>query len=97
GAGTCQIQVPTPTSSHSAKPIGSGRCPPFLPPRSLLGHVTGPRRLQDYSGSAVLLPHAQWVPSCEAASYHSRVPTLKMPAPKERRRPVKGAVGGNTA
>ncbi|CAI9567962.1 unnamed protein product, partial [Staurois parvus] len=28
---------------------GSGRCPPSLPPYSLLGHVTGPRRLQDHS------------------------------------------------
>ncbi|CAI9576690.1 unnamed protein product, partial [Staurois parvus] len=51
-----------------------------LPPCSLLVHVTGPRRLQDHSQSAVLLTHEQWVPGCEAASYHSRVPTLKMPA-----------------
>ncbi|CAI9566270.1 unnamed protein product, partial [Staurois parvus] len=53
--------------------------------------MTGPRRLQDHSGSAAILAHAQWVPYCEAASCHSRVPTLKMPAPMERRRPVKRA------
>ncbi|CAI9582020.1 unnamed protein product, partial [Staurois parvus] len=69
--------------------IPSGRCPPFLPPRSLLGHVTGPRRLQDHLGSAALLAHAQWIPGCEAASCHSRVPTLKMPVPRERRQSVK--------
>ncbi|CAI9568008.1 unnamed protein product [Staurois parvus] len=34
-----------------------------------------------HSGSAALLTHAQWAPSCEATSCHSRVPTLKMPAP----------------
>ncbi|CAI9566969.1 unnamed protein product [Staurois parvus] len=49
-----------------------------ISPRSLLGHVTGPRRLQDHSQSAALRTHAQWAPSCEAASYYSRVPTLKM-------------------
>ncbi|CAI9578758.1 unnamed protein product, partial [Staurois parvus] len=30
-----------------------------LPPCSLLGCVTGPRRLQDHSWSRVLLTHAQ--------------------------------------
>ncbi|CAI9592201.1 unnamed protein product, partial [Staurois parvus] len=50
-----------------------------LPPHCLLGHVTGPRSLQDHSQSAALLAHAQWAPGCEAASCHSRVPTLKMP------------------
>ncbi|CAI9587153.1 unnamed protein product, partial [Staurois parvus] len=52
-----------------------------LPPHSLLGHVTGPRRLRGHSGSAALLMHAQWAPGSEAASCHSRVPTLKMPVP----------------
>ncbi|CAI9621181.1 unnamed protein product, partial [Staurois parvus] len=64
-----------------------GVLPP--PSRSLFGHVTGPRRLQDHSGSAALLMHAQWVPGCEAASCHIRVPTLKMAVPNERRRVVK--------
>ncbi|CAI9624464.1 unnamed protein product, partial [Staurois parvus] len=64
-----------------------------LPPCSLLGHVTGPGRLQDHSSSTALLAHAQWVPGCEAASCHSRVPTLKMPASWNTRRPVKWAVG----
>ncbi|CAI9540824.1 unnamed protein product, partial [Staurois parvus] len=31
----------------------------FLPLCSLLGHVTGPRRLQDHSSSTALLAHAQ--------------------------------------
>ncbi|CAI9547847.1 unnamed protein product, partial [Staurois parvus] len=53
--------------------------------------MIGPRRLQDHSGTAMLLSHAQWVPGSEAASCHSRVPTLKMPAPRERRQPVKRA------
>ncbi|CAI9557052.1 unnamed protein product, partial [Staurois parvus] len=52
----------------------------LLPPRSLVGHVTGPRRRRGHSGSAAILTHAQWAPVCEAASCHSRVPTLKMPA-----------------
>ncbi|CAI9616389.1 unnamed protein product, partial [Staurois parvus] len=52
----------------------------MLPPH-LLGHVTGPRRLPDHSQSEALLAHAQWALGCEAASYHSRVPTLQMPAP----------------
>ncbi|CAI9617921.1 unnamed protein product, partial [Staurois parvus] len=52
-----------------------------LPPSSLLEYVTGPRRLQDHSECSVLLVHAQWAPCYEAASCHSRVPTLKMPAP----------------
>ncbi|CAI9607460.1 unnamed protein product, partial [Staurois parvus] len=60
-----------------------------LPPCSLLGHVTGPRRLQDHSRRAVLLMHAQWVSGCEAASYHSRVPTLKMRASWNTGWPVK--------
>ncbi|CAI9606371.1 unnamed protein product, partial [Staurois parvus] len=30
-----------------------------LPPRSLVGHVTGPRRLWGHSGSAALLVYAQ--------------------------------------
>ncbi|CAI9585784.1 unnamed protein product [Staurois parvus] len=38
--------------------MGSGRCPPALSPRSLLEHVTGPRRLRDHSQSAALLAHA---------------------------------------
>ncbi|CAI9582351.1 unnamed protein product [Staurois parvus] len=46
-----------------------------------MGHGTGPRRLQSHSQSAALLVHAQWAPGCEATSCHSRVPTLKMPAP----------------
>ncbi|CAI9606203.1 unnamed protein product, partial [Staurois parvus] len=37
--------------------------------------------------------HAQWVPGCEAARCHSRVPTLKMPASWNPGRPVKRAVG----
>ncbi|CAI9602887.1 unnamed protein product [Staurois parvus] len=49
-----------------------------LPPH-LLRHVTGPRRLPDHSQSAAHLAHAQWAPGCEAATCHSRVPTLKMP------------------
>ncbi|CAI9538670.1 unnamed protein product, partial [Staurois parvus] len=65
----------------------------FLPSCSLLGHVTGPRRLQDHSGGAALLVHAQWVPGCEAASYHSRVPTLKMQASWNPGRLVKRAAG----
>ncbi|CAI9556912.1 unnamed protein product, partial [Staurois parvus] len=52
--------------------------------------MTGPRRLRDHSQSAALLAHAQWAPSCEATSCHSRVPTLKMPG--ERRRLVKPAM-----
>ncbi|CAI9585564.1 unnamed protein product, partial [Staurois parvus] len=39
-----------------------------LPPRSLLGHMTGPRRLWDHSQSAALLAHVQWALGCEAAS-----------------------------
>ncbi|CAI9556818.1 unnamed protein product, partial [Staurois parvus] len=34
-----------------------------------------------HSQSAALLMHVQWAPGCEAASGHSRVPTLKMPMP----------------
>ncbi|CAI9599870.1 unnamed protein product, partial [Staurois parvus] len=45
-----------------------------LPPCSLLGHVTGPRILQDHSRSTALLAHAQQVPGCEAASYRSGCP-----------------------
>ncbi|CAI9560823.1 unnamed protein product [Staurois parvus] len=33
----------------------SQSCPPTLPPRSVVGHVTGPRRLRGHSQSAVLL------------------------------------------
>ncbi|CAI9547142.1 unnamed protein product, partial [Staurois parvus] len=64
-----------------------------LPPCSLFGHMTGPRRLQDHSGSAALLAHAQWVPDCEAASCHRQVPTLKMLASWNIGRPVKRAEG----
>ncbi|CAI9571025.1 unnamed protein product, partial [Staurois parvus] len=60
---------------------GSESCPPPLLPCSLLGHVTGPRRLRDYSKSAALLAHVQRAPGCEAASCHSWVPTLKMLVP----------------
>ncbi|CAI9543864.1 unnamed protein product, partial [Staurois parvus] len=77
GAGTCQIRVPAPTSAAIALAIGSRGCPP----RSLLGHVTDARRLWGHPHSAALLAHAQWSLSCEAASCHSRVPTLTMPAP----------------
>ncbi|CAI9547668.1 unnamed protein product, partial [Staurois parvus] len=52
-----------------------------LPLRTFLGHMTGPQRLHGHSGSTALLAHVQWAPGCEAASCHSRVPTLKMPAP----------------
>ncbi|CAI9592073.1 unnamed protein product, partial [Staurois parvus] len=38
-------QVPAPTSG----PIASSEVEGVLPPCSLLGHVTGPRRLQDHS------------------------------------------------
>ncbi|CAI9541375.1 unnamed protein product, partial [Staurois parvus] len=69
GAGTCQIQVPVPPPSPKL----------FPPPRSLLGLMTGPRRLRGHSQSAAVLAHVQWAPGCEAASCHSRVPTLKMP------------------
>ncbi|CAI9605479.1 unnamed protein product, partial [Staurois parvus] len=64
-----------------------------LHPCSLLGYVRGPRRLQDHSGSAALLVHAQWVPGCEAASYHSQVPTLKMPSSWNTGQLVKWAAG----
>ncbi|CAI9600193.1 unnamed protein product [Staurois parvus] len=43
--------------------------------------MTGPKRLQGHSQGASLLVHVQWAPGWEAASCHSRVPTLKMPAP----------------
>ncbi|CAI9595652.1 unnamed protein product, partial [Staurois parvus] len=68
GAGTCQIQV---TRSHfRSDRLGDRKWKvSSLTPCSLLGHVTGPRRLQDHSRSAALLTHAQWVASCEAASY----------------------------
>ncbi|CAI9576176.1 unnamed protein product, partial [Staurois parvus] len=55
---------------------------PPLSPHSLLGHMTGPRRLWGHSQSVALLAHVQWALSCEAASCHSRVLTLKMPAPE---------------
>ncbi|CAI9615949.1 unnamed protein product, partial [Staurois parvus] len=57
------------------------RCPFPLPPRNLLGHVTGPRRLRGHSQSAALLAHAQWAYGWEAASCHSQVP---MPPPGEK-------------
>ncbi|CAI9590578.1 unnamed protein product [Staurois parvus] len=43
--------------------------------------MTGPRTLRGHSQRAALLAHAQWAPGCQAASCHSLVPTLKMPAP----------------
>ncbi|CAI9593501.1 unnamed protein product, partial [Staurois parvus] len=76
-----KFRYPLPLPLQSPKAIGSRSCPPPLSPRSLLGHMTGTRRLRDHSQSAVILAHAQWVPGCEAASCHSRVPSLKMPAP----------------
>ncbi|CAI9624369.1 unnamed protein product, partial [Staurois parvus] len=51
-----------------------------LPPRNLLGHVTGPRRRQDHSQHTALLAHVK----CEATSCHSQVPMLKMPVPGTR-------------
>ncbi|CAI9622175.1 unnamed protein product, partial [Staurois parvus] len=66
---------------------------PPLPPCSLLGHVTGPRRLQDHSESAALLAHVQWAPGCEAASCHSQVPTLNIPASWNTGQLVKQAAG----
>ncbi|CAI9535013.1 unnamed protein product, partial [Staurois parvus] len=64
-----------------------------LPRCSLLGHVTGPRRLQDHLRSAALLTHAQWVPGCETTSYPIRVPTVKMPASWNTGLQVKRAAG----
>ncbi|CAI9536254.1 unnamed protein product, partial [Staurois parvus] len=37
--------------------------------------------------------HAQWVPGCEAASFHNQVPTVKMLASWNTGRPLKRAVG----
>lgn len=47
----------------------------------LFSHVTGPRRLQDHSRGAAWLTHVQWAAGCEAPRSHSRLPTVKMPAP----------------
>ncbi|CAI9540748.1 unnamed protein product, partial [Staurois parvus] len=69
-------------------------CPPTLTSRSLVEHVADPTRLRDHSGSAALLAHVQWAPGCDAASCHSRVPTLKMPASWNTGRPVKRAATG---
>ncbi|CAI9582498.1 unnamed protein product, partial [Staurois parvus] len=51
-----------------------------LPPCSLLGHVTGPRRLQDHSRSAVLLAYAHQTGS--GSGYLSNSVTCSPPLPK---------------
>ncbi|CAI9549356.1 unnamed protein product [Staurois parvus] len=48
--------------TRDCRPLGSK-----YPNRQSSG--TGPRRLRGHSQSAALLAHAQWVPSCEAASW----------------------------
>lgn len=75
GNGTWFWQVPAPASDQSRS------SPLFLPVHSLLGHVTGPRRLRDHSQSTTQLAHAQWQADCEVARSHIRLPILKMPAP----------------
>lgn len=50
---------------------------PFLFTCSLLGYVTGPKRLWDYLQSTAQFVHTQWEASCEATGSHSWLPPTK--------------------